>query len=58
MSAHNAPLAVQTGWPLAVACVLAVLVGAFLKPGYLQLLGLVVVEALLLFWFYSVWRLL
>jgi hypothetical protein len=38
--------------------VLAVLVGAFLKPGYLQLLGLVVVEALLLFWFYSVWRLL
>jgi hypothetical protein len=39
------------------AMVLALLVGALMKRGYLQVLSIVVIEALLLFWVYTLWRL-
>ena len=39
------------------AVVIGLLVGALAKPGYLKVLGLAVVEALLLLWVYSLWRL-
>lgn len=57
MSGHSASLAVLGGWCLAAVLVLALLVGALMKPGYLQVLSLVVMEALLLFWVYSLWAL-
>jgi hypothetical protein len=57
VSDHSASLAVLGGWSLVLVLVLALLVGALLKPGYLQVLGLVVIEALLVLWVYSLWRL-
>ncbi len=57
MSAHNAPLAVQSGWPLAVASVLAVLIGVLRLPGYSKVLGIAVVEVLLIVWVLSLSRL-
>ena len=53
MSDYHAPLAVQTGWPLVAACVLAVLIGVLRMRDYLRLVGIVFVEALLLVWVIS-----
>ena len=57
MSDYHAPLAVQTGWPLVVVFVLAVVVGVLHVPRYLQVLGIVVMEAVLLLWIIALARL-
>jgi general stress protein CsbA len=44
-------------WALVAACVLAVLIGAFTKPGYLQMFLVVVMEALLVVWLFSLSKL-
>jgi hypothetical protein len=48
--AHESTLAVLGGWSVVAALALAVLVGALLRPGYLQVLGLLVMESLLVVW--------
>ena len=53
---HGA-VVVLGSWSLLAAVVIGLLVGARAKPGYLKVLGLAVVEALLLLWVYSLWRL-
>jgi hypothetical protein len=57
VSGHGASLAVIGGWSFVAMVVLTLLIGALVRPGYLQVLSLVVVEALLLFWVYTLWRL-
>jgi hypothetical protein len=57
VSDRSAFLAVLGGWSFLAVVVLTLLIGALVRPGYLQVLGLVVVEALLLFWVYTLWGL-
>jgi hypothetical protein len=54
---NGGTLGVLGDWSLLAAVVIGLLVGALAKPGYLKVLGLAVVEALLLLWVYSLWRL-
>ena len=42
MTSNAAPLALLGGWSVVAVIVLAVLVGALLRPGYLQVLSFVV----------------
>ena len=56
MSGHDVTFAVLLGWPLLAAFALALLAGALVKSGRLLVLLLVVVETLLVFWVYSLWR--
>ncbi len=58
MSDRSAFLAVLGGWAFLGVVVLTLLIGALVRRGYLQVLSLVVVEALLLFWVYTLWGLL
>jgi hypothetical protein len=55
---HEASLAVLSGWPLLAAFALVLVLGAFVKSRRLFVVGLVVVETLLVFWLYSLGRLL
>jgi hypothetical protein len=57
VSDYYAPLAVQSGWPLVAAGVLAVLIGVLRLPGYSKVLGIAVVEVLLIVWVLSLSRL-
>jgi hypothetical protein len=57
VSDHSVSLAILGGWSFVAAMILALLVGALMKRGYLRVLGIAVMEALLLFWVYSLWRL-
>ena len=57
MNSSSVYLTLLGGWSFVAAMVLALLVGALMKRGYLQVLGIVVIEALLLFWAYTLWRL-
>jgi hypothetical protein len=56
VSGRSLSLAVLGGWSFVAAMVVALLVGGLMNRGYLQVLGIVVVEALLL-WVYSLGRL-
>ena len=51
-------LAVLSGWPLLAAFALVLVLEAFVKSRRLLVVGLVVVETLLVFWLYSLGRLL
>ena len=57
MNSSSAYLTLLGGWSFVAAMVLALLVGALMKRGYLQVLSIVAIEALLLFWVYTLWRL-
>jgi hypothetical protein len=46
----TAPLPLLVGWSVVAIFFLAVLVGALVRPGYLQVLGLLVIEGLLVVW--------
>jgi hypothetical protein len=46
----TAPLPLLVGWSVVAIFFLAVLVGALVKPGYLQVLSLLVIEGLLVVW--------
>ncbi len=50
MSSPAAPLVVLGGWLIVAVFGLAVLVAALIRPGYLQLLSLAVMESLLVTW--------
>ncbi len=56
MSGHEASLAVLWGWPLLAAFALVVVLGTFVESRRLLAVSLVVVEALLVYWLYSLWR--
>lgn len=50
MSSPASPLVLLSGWMVAAVLALAVLVGALVRPGYLQVLSLLVIEGLLVVW--------
>jgi hypothetical protein len=53
VSGHEASFAVLSGWPLIAALALVVLVAALVTSRRLLVFSVVVLEALLVFWVYS-----
>ena len=50
MSSPATPLALLGGWMIVAVFALALLVGALVRSGYLQVLSLAVIEGLLIVW--------
>jgi hypothetical protein len=50
VSVHESTLSLLGGWSVVVVFVLAVLIGGLVRSGYLQVLGLLVMESLLVVW--------
>jgi hypothetical protein len=50
VSIHESTLALLGGWSFVAVLLLALLVGALVRPGYLQVLGLLAMESLLVVW--------
>ncbi len=49
--------AARSGWPLIAVLALVLLVGVLVESNRLLMLSVVAIEALLVFWVYSLWRL-